>query len=138
MRRLRILLHLLLHLTMPLSTSVVNLAPTIPCLPCTGGKGANQAAAAARAGFPTFFVGQFGRDDPNASLLRNALLGCGVDLTHAAEVDGPCGTALILLQVACGRAGGGRREGGRAGGCVWSWRCMRVSDHRVSSMEGDR
>ncbi|KAG2440419.1 hypothetical protein HYH02_010307 [Chlamydomonas schloesseri] len=63
-----------------------------------GGKGANQAAAAARAGYPTFFVGQFGRDDPNAALLRNALLGCGVDLAHAAEVEGPCGTALILLQ----------------------------------------
>ncbi|GLC36033.1 hypothetical protein PLESTB_000531200 [Pleodorina starrii] len=63
-----------------------------------GGKGANQAAAAARAGYPTFFVGQFGKDDPNASLLRGALLGCGVDLSHSQDVAGPCGTALILLQ----------------------------------------
>ncbi|GFR41527.1 hypothetical protein Agub_g2223 [Astrephomene gubernaculifera] len=63
-----------------------------------GGKGANQAAAAARAGYPTFFVGQFGKDDPNATLLRGALNGCGVDLTHAQDVAGPCGTALILLQ----------------------------------------
>ncbi|PNH07921.1 Ribokinase [Tetrabaena socialis] len=63
-----------------------------------GGKGANQAAAAARAGYPTSFIGQFGRDDPNATLLRGALAGCGVDLSHAVDVDGPCGTALILLQ----------------------------------------
>ncbi|KXZ56172.1 hypothetical protein GPECTOR_1g148 [Gonium pectorale] len=63
-----------------------------------GGKGANQAAAAARAGYPTYFVGQFGKDDPNASLLRGALSACGVDLTHAIDVAGPCGTALILLQ----------------------------------------
>ncbi|KAG2497847.1 hypothetical protein HYH03_004114 [Edaphochlamys debaryana] len=63
-----------------------------------GGKGANQAAAAARAGYPTFFVGQFGKDDPNAALLRGALRGCGVDLAHSADIAGPCGTALILLQ----------------------------------------
>lgn len=63
-----------------------------------GGKGANQAAAAARLGYPTYFVGQMGRDDPNASLLRTALLECGVKLDHVREVDGPCGTALILLQ----------------------------------------
>ncbi|EFJ44815.1 hypothetical protein VOLCADRAFT_106272 [Volvox carteri f. nagariensis] len=63
-----------------------------------GGKGANQAAAAARSGYPTFFIGQFGKDDPNAALLRSALLGCGVDLSHAQDVAGPCGTALILLQ----------------------------------------
>ncbi|GLI68634.1 hypothetical protein VaNZ11_013004, partial [Volvox africanus] len=63
-----------------------------------GGKGANQAAAAARTGYPTFFIGQFGKDDPNAALLRGALQGSGVDLSHAQDVDGPCGTALILLQ----------------------------------------
>lgn len=63
-----------------------------------GGKGANQAAAAARLGYPTYFVGQMGKDDPNAGLLRTALLGCGVKLDHVREVDGPCGTALILLQ----------------------------------------
>ncbi len=63
-----------------------------------GGKGANQAAAAARLGYPTFFVGQVGKDDPNAGLLKDALTKCGVNLAHVKEVDGPCGTALILLQ----------------------------------------
>lgn len=63
-----------------------------------GGKGANQAAAAARAGYPTYFIGQFGKDDPNAALLRNALTGCGVNLSHSKDIEGPCGTALILLQ----------------------------------------
>jgi ribokinase len=63
-----------------------------------GGKGANQAAAAARAGYPTYFIGQFGKDDPNATLLRGALTDCDVDLSHSQDVPGPCGTALILLQ----------------------------------------
>lgn len=62
-----------------------------------GGKGANQAAAAARVGYPTYFVGQVGRD-ANAPLLKESLLGCGVNLQHLREVDGPSGTALILLQ----------------------------------------
>lgn len=63
----------------------------------TGGKGANQAAAAARAGCHTYFVGQVGKD-ANAPVLREALAGAGVDLTHMREVEGPTGTALILLQ----------------------------------------
>ncbi|MEW5309962.1 MAG: hypothetical protein WDW38_001801 [Sanguina aurantia] len=62
-----------------------------------GGKGANQAAAAARAGCHTYFVGQVGKD-ANAPVLREALAGAGVDLTHMREVEGPTGTALILLQ----------------------------------------
>lgn len=71
-------------------------AASIETLP--GGKGANQAAAAARLGYPTYFVGQVGRDDPNAGLLQDALAKCGVNLAHVREVEGPCGTALILLQ----------------------------------------
>lgn len=71
-------------------------AASIETLP--GGKGANQAAAAARLGYPTYFVGQVGKDDPNAGLLQDALTKCGVNLAHVREVEGPCGTALILLQ----------------------------------------
>jgi len=62
-----------------------------------GGKGANQAAAAAMLGCQTYFIGQVGQD-ANAAMLRDSLLKCGVNLQHLREVEGPCGTALILLQ----------------------------------------
>ncbi|GAX74133.1 hypothetical protein CEUSTIGMA_g1582.t1 [Chlamydomonas eustigma] len=62
-----------------------------------GGKGANQAAAASKLGYETYFVGQVGQD-ANATMLRESLAACGTDLTHLREVDGPSGTALILLQ----------------------------------------
>ncbi|GBF91895.1 hypothetical protein Rsub_05000 [Raphidocelis subcapitata] len=62
-----------------------------------GGKGANQAAAAARLGYETFFIGATGTD-ANAPLLRAELEGCGVRLDHLAATEGPSGTAVILLQ----------------------------------------
>ncbi len=62
-----------------------------------GGKGANQAAAAARLGCAVRFVGQVG-DDAFAGDLRAALAGCGVDIGALASVPGPSGQALILLQ----------------------------------------
>jgi ribokinase len=62
-----------------------------------GGKGANQAAAAARLGLPTAFVGQTGRDGAG-QLLRSALSDCGVTLHHCAQVDEPSGQAIIVLQ----------------------------------------
>ncbi|GAB4813713.1 hypothetical protein N2152v2_000759 [Parachlorella kessleri] len=62
-----------------------------------GGKGANQAAAAAKLGYPTTFVGQVGRD-AYAAMLRSALADCGVDTSLVSTVDGSCGTAVILLQ----------------------------------------
>jgi len=62
-----------------------------------GGKGANQAAAAARLGTATEFVGQTGKDG-TATLLRDALAGAGVGLSFCAEVDGPSGQAVIILQ----------------------------------------
>ena len=36
--------------------------------------------------------------DANAALLRGALAEAGVRLDHLRTVDGPCGTAVILLQ----------------------------------------
>lgn len=61
-----------------------------------GGKGANQAAAAARAGADTSFVGCVGKDG-NGALLRGQLLAAGVDVTSLEEVDAATGTAIILL-----------------------------------------
>ncbi|KAJ9527636.1 hypothetical protein QJQ45_025914, partial [Haematococcus lacustris] len=60
-------------------------------------QGANQAAAAAKLGYPTFFVGQVGCD-ANGVMLREALKSAGVDTTFLRQVPGSSGTALILLQ----------------------------------------
>lgn len=62
-----------------------------------GGKGANQAVAAARAGGAvTAFVGALGRDDA-AELLLESLRGAGVATEAVGRVDGPSGTALITV-----------------------------------------
>lgn len=61
-----------------------------------GGKGANQALAARRAGADVKMAGATGRDGfsgPAIALLREA----GTDLTLVKEVDEPTGTALILV-----------------------------------------
>jgi ribokinase len=61
-----------------------------------GGKGANQALAARRAGSEVRMVGAVGRDEfaePALSLLKDA----GTDLSGVKTVDGPTGTALILV-----------------------------------------
>jgi ribokinase len=60
-----------------------------------GGKGANQALAAARAGARVRMVGAVGTDSfatPATALLREG----GVDLSALATVPGPTGIALIL------------------------------------------
>ena len=61
-----------------------------------GGKGANQAAAAARSGITTLFVGAVGTDLAGHSL-RTHLAAHGVDVSHLREVDSPSGTALISV-----------------------------------------
>ncbi|KPF59399.1 ribokinase [Rhizobium sp. AAP116] len=61
-----------------------------------GGKGANQALAARRAGAEVRMVGAVGRDEfagPALDLLDKA----GANLSAVARVDGPTGTALILV-----------------------------------------
>lgn len=62
-----------------------------------GGKGANQAAAAARLGIETWLSGNLG-SDAFAPPLRQALEGAGVKVDLVNQVDGPTGQAIILLQ----------------------------------------
>ncbi|WP_432974055.1 ribokinase [Dactylosporangium sp. CA-233914] len=61
-----------------------------------GGKGANQAAAAARAGATVRFLGCVG-NDANATVLHESLSDAGVDLTGVRSVDRATGTAMILI-----------------------------------------
>ncbi len=61
-----------------------------------GGKGANQAVAAARLGGQVIMCGCVGNDDFGTAAL-NALKKDGVDVTHIRRVDGPTGTAVIVL-----------------------------------------
>ncbi|MGM7680444.1 ribokinase [Microbacterium sp. A94] len=61
-----------------------------------GGKGANQAVAAGRAGAATSFVGCVG-DDLFHDLVVDGLTDAGVDLTHLRTVAGPTGIAHIRV-----------------------------------------
>ena len=61
-----------------------------------GGKGGNQAVAAARAGARVQFVGAVG-DDAAAEQLRAHLLANGVGLDGTAGMPGPSGTAIIVV-----------------------------------------
>jgi ribokinase len=58
-----------------------------------GGKGANQALAAARLGARVRFVGRVGRDD----LALQSLIEGGVDVSGVVRDDGETGVALILV-----------------------------------------
>ena len=60
----------------------------------TGGKGANQAAAAARLGWPTEMVGRVGRDAFAAQVMRD-LRATGAGCGAVTEVEGSTGVAVI-------------------------------------------
>ena len=62
-----------------------------------GGKGANQAVAAARLGRSVALIGRVG-DDEGGEILRAALDGDGIDTTHlVTTADVPTGVALIAV-----------------------------------------
>ena len=61
-----------------------------------GGKGANQALAATRAGAQVKMAGAVGQDDFAASSIE-LLKTAGTDLSFIKSVEGPTGTALILV-----------------------------------------
>jgi ribokinase len=61
-----------------------------------GGKGGNQAVAAARAGAQVQFVGAVG-DDPAADQLRAHLRANGVGLDGTVVLTGPSGAAIIVV-----------------------------------------
>ena len=70
------------------------LGSSITLLP--GGKGANQALAAAQCGATVSLVGAVG-NDPNAALATALLKTSGVDLGAIRTVDGPTGVAVICV-----------------------------------------
>jgi len=64
-----------------------------------GGKGANQAVAAARAGAQVQFVGAVG-DDPAAAALREHLTANGVAADGLITSPGPSGSAVVVVDSA--------------------------------------
>lgn len=64
-----------------------------------GGKGANQALAARRAGAEVTLVGAVGRDG-FAEIALRLLAEDGVDLSHVARVEAPTGAAFIAVDAA--------------------------------------
>ena len=62
-----------------------------------GGKGLNQAVAAARAGAGTGFVGALGDDDAGQGL-RATMTEAGIDDSLVRQAPEPTGTALIVVQ----------------------------------------
>ena len=61
-----------------------------------GGKGANQAVAAARLGANVGFVGRVGSDEAGA-FLRDTLKAAAIDLGQLLTTEGPSGMALIAV-----------------------------------------
>lgn len=62
-----------------------------------GGKGANQAVAAARAGADTAFLGAVG-EDAFGTQLRTNLVECGIEVSGLRTLGGASGTAHIVVE----------------------------------------
>jgi ribokinase len=64
----------------------------------TGGKGANQAAACARLGIDTIFLGKLSNTDPLTRICREGLSWAGVDVSHIwYATDTHTGVAVIMV-----------------------------------------
>jgi ribokinase len=61
-----------------------------------GGKGANQALAAARMGASVRLIGKVGTDEPGRALVGD-LLRAGVEIAGIGRAEGPTGTAVITV-----------------------------------------
>jgi len=61
-----------------------------------GGKGANQALAAARMGAAVTLIGKVGTDEPGQTLV-DELRRAGVEVGRIGRADGPTGTAIITV-----------------------------------------
>ena len=61
-----------------------------------GGKGANQAVAIARLGYPVQMIGKLG-NDAFGTELRKHLQSAGVDIHAVGTQEGPSGAALIVV-----------------------------------------
>ena len=61
-----------------------------------GGKGANQALAAARMGASVRLIGKVGTDEPGRALVGD-LLRAGVEIARIGRAEGPTGTAVITV-----------------------------------------
>jgi ribokinase len=66
-----------------------------------GGKGSNQAVAAARAGAQVSFISKLGRD-PFGDLARKTYRDEGIDAAYVFETATPTGTAAIIIDAATG------------------------------------
>jgi ribokinase len=64
-----------------------------------GGKGANQAVAAALRGAPTTLIGAVG-NDPYAGIATAMLAASGVDAAHLDVIEGPTGLAVVTVDAA--------------------------------------
>jgi len=89
-----------------INTDLVSIARKIPAAGETvlgtdfqihpGGKGANQAVAVARLGYPVRLIGRLGSDAFGAQL-RGHLEGAGVDTVGVATSEGTSGVAIIVV-----------------------------------------
>jgi len=89
-----------------INTDLVAIADRIPSVGETvigtgfqvhpGGKGANQAVAAARLGYPVQMIGRLGNDSFGAQL-RTHMRSVGVDCSGIAACEEPSGVAVILV-----------------------------------------
>jgi ribokinase len=89
-----------------INTDLVALTPKIPVVGETvlgtdfkihpGGKGANQAVAVARLGYPVRMIGRLG-DDPFGVQLKGHLESAGVEVSGVGTSEGSSGVAVILV-----------------------------------------